>query len=113
MSDPHLTEQQATLTLVQVTVTHHAAHSLDAAAEITGVPSDMLRKYCELGLLGEARSQPDTDLTFNEADLYEVRRIEHYRRKLGVDLHALPVIANLVQEVERLRAELRFFRDLV
>jgi DNA-binding transcriptional MerR regulator len=110
MSDLIVTEQTA-VTAVQVTVTANAVYSLETAAELTDVHSDLLRKYCELGLLGDERSTAGIELTFDDEALYEVRRIEYYRRKLGVNLHALPVITDLVQEVERLRAELRFLRD--
>lgn len=110
MSNLILTEQTS-VTVVQITTREQAAYSLEEAAQLTGVHSDLLRKYCDLGLLGEARAANTDEPTFDEDALYEVRRIEHYHRHLGVNLHALPVVCDLVREVERLRAELRFLRD--
>jgi len=39
-----------------------------------------------------------------------VRRIEHYRRHHGVNRQALPLLMDLLHEVERLQGELRFLR---
>ena len=96
---------------VEFSASSDASHSLDEAAQLAGIDPHLLRKYCDLGLLGESRVQADTEPVFDDAALYEIRRIEHYRLSLKVDLHALPVVYGLVQEVERLRAEVRMLRD--
>ena len=86
-------------------------YSLDAASQLTGVHPDMLRHYCRSGLLGEARAAVDAELTFDDDALYEIRRIEHFRRHHGVNLRALPVVCALSHEVDRLLAEVRFLRN--
>ena len=85
-------------------------YSLEAASHLTGVHADMLRHYCLSGLLGDARTVVDAELTFDDDALYEVRRIEHFRRHHGVNLRALPLVCNLSREIERLHAELRGLR---
>ena len=87
-------------------------YSLDRAAELAGVDTDLIRSYCELGLLAQVHSEgPDAEARLAEDALYEVRRIEHFRRGHGVNLQALPLLCALVHEVERLRREVRHLRD--
>ena len=50
----------------------------------------------------------ESEPTFDENALHEVRRIEHYRRHLGVGRRAVPLICELRREGERLQIELRF-----
>jgi DNA-binding transcriptional MerR regulator len=99
-----------TLTLVCVPSGAHAIYSLETAARLAGVHPEMLRYYCRLGLFGEARARPETELIFDDDTLYELRRFEHYRRHLGVNRRALPLLCELWREVERLQTELRFLR---
>lgn len=99
-----------TLTLLCVPATTRARHTLDAAAELTGVHPEMLRYYCRLGLLGGPGQPAEHPPTFSDDELYELRRIEHYRRQHGVSRQALPLFCALSREVDRLQAELRFLR---
>ncbi len=99
-----------TLTLLCVPAAVRARYSLEAAAGLTGVHPGMLRYYCRLGLLGRPAQSAGPAPTFSDDELYQVRRIEHYRRQHGVSRQALPLFCALTQEVERLQAELRFLR---
>ena len=85
-------------------------HSLPAAGRLTGVHPEMLRHYCRMGLLGEARSHPDTEPVFDDDALYQIRRIGHFRSHYGVNLRALPLVVELAREIDRLKGELRFLR---
>jgi hypothetical protein len=87
-----------------------SVHSLDAAARLAGMHPEMLRYYCRLGLLGARLAAMASEPTFDDNALYEVRRIEHYRRHHGVNRRALPLLCALIREVESLQAELRFLR---
>ncbi|SDR66735.1 MerR family transcriptional regulator [Opitutus sp. GAS368] len=97
-----------TLTLACRPAGTPALHSLAAAADLTGVHPEILQHYCRLGLLGAQRA--GSEPTFDDNALYEVRRIEHYRRHHGVTLQALPLFCALSREVERLQTEVRFLR---
>jgi MerR family transcriptional regulator/heat shock protein HspR len=88
-----------------------ATYSLETTAELAGVESEQLREYCRLGLLGPAHADVDAAVSFDESTLYEVRRIEHLRQAFGLNLQALPLMCELVREVERLRSEIRDLRD--
>jgi len=109
MSEPAFSEKYS-LTLVRVIATGPATYSLEAAARLSGVHPEMLRYYCRLGLFGEARAQPGTELVFDDDTLFELRRIEHYRRHHGVNRKTLRLICSLWREIERLQTELRFRR---
>ena len=97
-----------TLLLVCVPAVAPALISLLAAAELTGVHPELLRYYCRLGVIEAHRDGTEGDPTFDEYALQEVRRLEHYRRHLGVCRRALPLLCALRREGERLHIELRF-----
>ncbi len=109
MNDPGLARNRSLL-LVQVGAGNSATCSLEAAASLAGLHPEMLRYYCRLGLFGEARARPETELTFDDDALYELRRFEHYRRHQGMNRRTLRLICGLWREVERLQSELRFLR---
>ena len=109
MIEPAHSEGYA-LMLVSVTEVGPATYSLETAAHLAGVHPEMLRYYCRLGLLGEERAQPESELVFDDDALYELRRFEHYRRHHRVDRTTLRLICGLRREIERLQAELRFQR---
>ena len=109
MSNFVLVEQQS-LTVIKVTAGEGATYSLDTAAQLADVHPDLLRHYCQAGLLGEDRASTDKEQIFDDDALYELRRVEHYRRHHHVNLHVLPLVIGLLREVESLRDELRFNR---
>ena len=99
-----------TLTLICLPPRPRALFSLDDAARLTGVHPDLLRYYNQVGLVETQRTAASAELSFDEDALQEVRRIEHYRRHLGVGRRALPLICELQRESERLHIELRFLQ---
>lgn len=88
-----------------------ALYSLDAAACLTGVHPEMLRYYCRLGLIESCRDPWGGETAFDVEAIDEVRRIEHFRRNLGVGRRALPLVCELWHNGERRHVELRFLRD--
>ena len=102
--------ERFSLALVRVTEAGPATYSLETAARLAGVHPEMLRYYCRLGLLGEARTAPAAELIFDDDALYELRRFEHYRRHHGLNRKTLRLISELWRQVERLETEVRFLR---
>jgi hypothetical protein len=49
-------------------------------------------------------------MQFTEESIYIIRRIEYLRTVHGLDLPSLKILFDLLEEVERLRAEVRFLR---
>ncbi|HZP59823.1 MAG TPA: MerR family transcriptional regulator [Opitutaceae bacterium] len=109
MSEPDFSEKYS-LTLVRMTPAEPATYSLEATASLAGMHPEMLRYYCRLGLLGEGRARPGSELIFDDDALYELRRLEHYRRHHGVNRKTLRLISDLWREIECLQTELRFRR---
>jgi len=88
-----------------------AGFSLIDAARITGVHPEMILYYWRLGLLDAQRDLRAGMLTFDRGALEEIRHIEHYRRHLGVNRRALPLVCQLRRKCESLQIELFFLRS--
>ena len=103
--------EKNSLTLVCVTETGPSTYTLETAADIAGIHPEMLRHYCRLGLFGDAQAKPDADLIFEDDDIYQLRRFEHYRRNNRVSRKTLRLIFSLWRDIELLQTELRYLRD--
>ena len=86
-------------------------YSLDAAAHLAGVSRRSFLIYCRAGLVRPVFQPPYGVMEFTEDAIYTVRRMEHLRTVHRSDLAWLNTVSKLLNEVERLRAELRFFRN--
>jgi DNA-binding transcriptional MerR regulator len=106
MSDFVITENQS-IVLTRGPSTRQT-YSLEDAARAADVHPELLRYYCRVGLFGPDKGDPESDPVFDDDAIYELRRIEHYRRHYGVNRRALPLISGLLRELARLEAEVRF-----
>ena len=86
-------------------------YSLDATARLAGVPRRTILIYCRAGLVRPVVQPPYGVMEFTEEAIYTLRRIEHLRTVHGLDLAWIKTLFDLLDEVERLRAELRFLRN--
>ena len=86
-------------------------YSLDVTAHLAGVPRRSILTYCRVGLVRPVIQPPYGVMEFTEEAIYTVRRIEHLRTVHGLDLTWLKTMFDLLDEVEYLRAELRFLRS--
>jgi hypothetical protein len=50
-------------------------------------------------------------LIFDDDDIYQLRRFEHYRRNTPVSRKTLRLIFSLWRDIELLQTELRYLRD--
>ena len=85
-------------------------YSLDVAAELAGVSRRALLMYCRAGLVRPAYQPPYGVMEFNDEAILMVRRLERMRVEHGLGEGWLQAMAGLLEEVEHLRAELRFWR---
>ena len=99
-----------TLTLVRVPSDDPMGFSFHDLARLTGVHPELLRYYYRRGLIEAQADGPEDDPLFGQEAVSEIRRIEHYRRFLGVSRRALPLLCELRREGERQHIELRFLR---
>jgi DNA-binding transcriptional MerR regulator len=86
-------------------------YSLDATAHLAGVPRRSILIYCRAGLVRPVVQPPYGVMEFTEEAIYTMRRIEYLRTVHGLDLAWIKTMFDLLEEVERLRAELRFLRN--
>ena len=86
-------------------------YSLDATAHLAGVPRRSILIYCRAGLVQPVVQPPYGVMEFTEEAIYTLRRIEYLRTVHGLDLAWIKVMFDLLDEVERLHAELRFLRN--
>jgi DNA-binding transcriptional MerR regulator len=86
-------------------------YGLDATARLAGVPRRSILIYCRAGLVRPVVQPPYGVMEFTEEAIYTLRRIEYLRTVHGLDLAWIKTMFDLVDEVERLRAELRFLRN--
>lgn len=89
----------------------NALYNLDAAAKLAGVSRRSILIYCRAGLVRPYVQPPHGVMEFTEEAIYTVRQIEHLRTVYGLDLAWLKTMFDLLDEVERLRAEIRFLRQ--
>jgi DNA-binding transcriptional MerR regulator len=88
-----------------------ALYGLDAAAHLAGVPRRSLLIYCRAGLIQPVLQPPYGLMVFTEEAIHTARRIEYLRAVRGIDVALIKTLFELIEEVERLRAEVRFLRD--
>lgn len=83
-----------------------ATYSLEVIARICGVTSRTILHYHEHGLI-QMTAGAAAGGRFNDDAVHRLRRIEHLRSAYGMDIAAVKLTLTLLDEVERLRAELR------
>ena len=97
--------------LVAVPSSTGARYSIDAAAQLAAVHPDMVRYYFRRGMLGTLGAGSEAEHSLDDDALYELRRIEHFRRRFGLNRRALLLLSRLLRDVERLEDEIRFHRS--
>lgn len=86
-------------------------YSLDAAAHLAGVSRRSILIYCRAGLVRPVFQPPYGVMLFPEEAIYTVRRIEDVRTAHRSDIAWVKSMFDLLDELERLRAEVRFHRS--
>jgi DNA-binding transcriptional MerR regulator len=86
-------------------------YSLDAAAHLAGVTRRSVLIYCRAGLVRPAFQPPYGMMVFTEEAIHALRRIEYMRAVHGVGVAWIKAMFDLLDEVDRLQAEIRFLRD--
>lgn len=84
-------------------------HTIEVTVELTQVSEESIRRFCECGLI-EPEGDPGTEPRFLSHHLLMIRRLEGMRQAYGFNEEGLRMVVELLNEVERLREELRFLR---
>lgn len=96
--------------LVRAQDAGNATYTLEEAARLAGMHPALLGHYCKIGVLGPSMADAKGAPEFDDDALYDLLRFEHYRRHHGLRRSTARLICSLLDEVDRLRAELRFQR---
>ena len=84
-----------------------AAYTIEVVAELTGVSPQTILCYQEQGLITPVAHGDHDTRRFDDEALRTLRRLEHLRATCGLNDRNLRLMLGLLDEVERLRAELR------
>ena len=111
MSNPCDPEIPSALALELFQPNPTVLYSLDATAHLAGVPRRSILIYYRAGLVRPVFQPPYGAMAFTEEAIYTLRRIEDVRSAHGIGVTWVKAMFALLDEVERLRAEVRFYRD--
>jgi MerR family transcriptional regulator/heat shock protein HspR len=77
---------------------------ISVVAEMVETHPQTLRMYERMGLVTPQRTRSGVRL-YSQADVEQVRRIQHLTQELGVNLAGVEVIFDLLREMQRLQSE--------
>jgi DNA-binding transcriptional MerR regulator len=83
-------------------------YTIEVAAQLAQVPRRLIVLYYKHGLVSPIKDPAGSGWFFNDEAIRIVRRIEYLRSACGLNLAGIKLVMALVDEVENLRAELRF-----
>jgi hypothetical protein len=81
--------------------------ALEELARMAETTAEVVRQYCELGLLGEEGREGH----FGEGTLFLVRRIEQLRIEYGMPAQGAGLVLDLAARIEELEGEIRALRE--
>src|SRR6266571_7138982 len=88
----------------------NAVYTIEAAEHIARVPRRLIAIYYKHGLVSPVVDPDCGGFYFNDEGIRTLRRIESLRTACGVNLAGVKLILDLINELEHLRAEVRFRR---
>jgi DNA-binding transcriptional MerR regulator len=84
--------------------TVRGVYHISIVAELVETHPQTLRMYERMGLISPQRTRNNIRL-YSEADVEQVRRIQHLTQDLGVNLAGVEVVFKLLAEMERMQSE--------
>jgi DNA-binding transcriptional MerR regulator len=85
----------------------HAVYTIETAAQLAHLPRRTILIYCKHGLISPVIDPQCGGYYFNDEAIRNLRRIEYLRTVCGINLVGIKMILRLMNEAERLRAEMR------
>jgi DNA-binding transcriptional MerR regulator len=83
-------------------------YTIEMVAQLAQVPRRLIVLYYKHGLVSPVRDPARSGWCFDDEAIRIVRRIEYLRSACNENLAGIKLILELMEEVERLRQELRF-----
>jgi DNA-binding transcriptional MerR regulator len=88
-----------------------AVYTLETTAHLTDLPRHTILVYFKQGLVSPVVDPEVGGFYFNDEGIRLLRRIEQLQSDFGINLMGTRLILDLINEVDRLREELRFLRE--
>jgi DNA-binding transcriptional MerR regulator len=85
-----------------------AVYTIDVVAQLAQVPRRLIVLYYKHGLVSSVTDPVGVGWYFDDEAIRIVRRIEYFRTTCGMNLAGIKLVMALLEEVDRLRTELRF-----
>ena len=105
-----VTEENLAGTVQRFEMRPNAVYTLETAAHLAAVTRRSILIYYMHGLVSPVVDPAEAGYYFDEEAIRALRRIEFLRAECGFNLKGAQIVLDLMKEVERLRAELRFAR---
>ena len=86
-------------------------YTLDVAAHLADVSRRSVLIYCRAGLVQPVFLPPYGVMAFTEETIHTIRRMERLRAVHGIGMDWIKTLFDLLNEVDRLRAEVRDLRS--
>ena len=111
-SNPSDSETPAILALELFHPNPNMLYGLDATARLAGTSRHSLLVYCRMGFVQPVLQPPYDGMAFTGEAIQTVRRIQHVRTTYGIGVAWIKTMLCLLEEVERLRSEVRCLHGL-
>jgi len=86
-------------------------YTLETVERITHISKDRIVLYYRYGLVSPVQPVREPELVFDDEAIHKLRRIAFLLSEYGINHDGLRVFSSLLNEVERLREEVRFLRE--
>jgi DNA-binding transcriptional MerR regulator len=86
-------------------------YTIETASHLTDLTRRTILLYCKYGMVSPATRPPEAGYGFDAAAIRNLRRLQGLRIVCGDDLPGMKMILFLMDEVRRLRSEMRALRE--
>jgi DNA-binding transcriptional MerR regulator len=90
--------------------TYGELYTLEVVERITHISRDRIVEYYRMGLIPAVRETAPEELRFDDASVHRLRRIGRLLAEYNLNERGVQAFASLLDEVERLRGQVRFLR---
>lgn len=85
-----------------------ATYTIEMVAKITHIPQEEIVVYYQSGFVSPV---DESRLIFDDEAVHQLRRLAFLLSEYKMNREGLKMVSSLLKEVERLREEVRFFRE--
>jgi hypothetical protein len=86
-------------------------YTIETVERITHISRNQIVLYYQYGLISTIQAPDKSDLLFDDQAIHRLRRITFLLSEYGINHDGLKMVTALMDEVEKLREEVRFLRE--